>query len=338
LPAVPVRLDDGVVTHETSFGVLPATGTGQIGPPTDASWLVDLAVRAESLGFASVWANDSLYRSRVEPLALLSSMAAVTRRVTLGTAAPIPAYRPPVQAAQAIATLDLLSRGRLVLGVGAGFPGRSDPDFALAGVPTQGRSARLDDIVGLWRRLWSGAGPTGYRGRVLNFESLPDPLPMYRPGGPPVWLAAGSDAALTRCGRHYDGWLPYPPTPQRYAEGLRAVRAAARRCGRDPAALTPALFVTVAVADDPTTGRRMLDESCHATYRAPVEFVEQIQLMIGGPPDHIRHELGRFLQAGARHIVVRLAGTHPAAQIEQLSRVADTLLAVPAHTRSEEHR
>jgi alkanesulfonate monooxygenase SsuD/methylene tetrahydromethanopterin reductase-like flavin-dependent oxidoreductase (luciferase family) len=153
-----------------------------------------------------------------------------------------------------------------------------------------------------------------------------------------VWLAAGNDAALNRCGRHYDGWLPYPPTPQRYAAGLNAVHVAARRSGRDPATLTPALFVTVAVADDPTTGRRMLDESCRATYQAPVDFVEQVQIMIGGTPDHIRHELGRFIQAGARHIVVRLAGTDPDTQIEQLSRVAATLIPVPAHTRPEEDR
>lgn len=308
------------------FGVLPATGKGQLGEPVDARHLTDFAIEAERLGFDSVWANDSLWTSRIEALTLLSAMAAVTDHITIGSAALIPAYRQPVQAAQAIASLDLLSRGRLVLGVGAGFPNLSDADFALAGVPTSNRSARLDETVALWRQLWSMSDAASFHGELLHFDSLPDPLSTYRPGGPPIWLAAGNPAARVRAGRLYDGWLPYPPSADAYEAGLADVRAAASSTGRDQQAVMPALFVTIAITDDVVTGRLLLDEYCLANYRAPLTYVETIQVLIAGPPDHVRAELNRYLAAGARHIIIRLAALDPQSQQDQLHQVADALL------------
>lgn len=312
------------------IGVLPATGVTQLGDPAGVRHLVELAREAERLGFASFWANDSLASARVEPLALLSAIAATTERITLGTAALIPAYRTPVQAAQLLTTLDLLAAGRLVLGVGAGFPVRSDPDFALAGIPTARRSARLDEIVALWRQLWSATGPSSFHGELLHHDTLPDQLAPHRPGGPPLWLAAGNPAALRRAGSHYDGWLPYPPSPEEYRTGLTEVRSAAAAAGRDPDAVTPALFATVAVAPDQAAGRALLARYCMSTYGAPVEHVETIQTLIGGPAEHVAAEIGRFADAGARHVVVRLTAIEPGSQRLQLERVADALLASAA--------
>jgi alkanesulfonate monooxygenase SsuD/methylene tetrahydromethanopterin reductase-like flavin-dependent oxidoreductase (luciferase family) len=319
--------------NDIRIGVLPTTGKALLGDPVDARHLLYLAVEAERLGFASVWANDSLVSPRVEALTLLAAIASVTHRITIGTAALIPAYRQPVQAAQAIASLDVLSRGRVVLGVGAGFPGLSDPDFALVGVPTRGRSARLDDIVALWKQLWTTSGSSSFHGKVLHFDSLPDPLPPHRPGGPPVWLAAGNSAAPGRAGRHYDGWLPYPPTPDAYENGLNSVREAALAAGRDPGAVTPALFVTIGITEDLETGHRLLEDYTLATYHRPLEYVKRIQVLIAGPPDHVSVELGRFLVAGARHIVVRLAALEPTSQLDQIHRVAEALLPNPISAR-----
>src|SRR5882757_810238 len=94
------------------LGVLLPTGKAQWGEGTDPRKLLDFAIRAETLGFASLWANDSLLSPRIEALIMLAAVAPVTERVTLGTAALLPVLRRPVQAAQAIASLDLLSGGR----------------------------------------------------------------------------------------------------------------------------------------------------------------------------------------------------------------------------------
>ena len=302
-----------MTTDRISFGILPpVVGESRTEPGVFAQSLVTLAKDAELLGFDSFWAGDSLLRARVEPLTLLAHLSAVTSRLTLGTAALVPAYRRPASAAQAIAALDLLSGGRLILAVGAGFPGRSDPEFALAGVPTQQRSARLDDIVARWRSLWSPSQISS----PVHFQT-------HQPGGPPIWLAAGNPAALDRAGQVYDGWLPYPPTVEAYAAGLAQVRAAASAAHRPP--VTPALYLTIAVTDNRQAGRQLLNDYCLAGYGAPLDYLETIQLFIGGPPEHIRDQVGRYLEAGARHLIVRLPAIEPDAQRHHLHLLADAL-------------
>ncbi|NUR85576.1 MAG: LLM class flavin-dependent oxidoreductase, partial [Nonomuraea sp.] len=212
---------------EMRLGVLLPTNQTQW---DDARRLVGFGVRAEELGFDSLWANDTLLGARIEPLAMLAALAPATERVTLGTAALLPAFRRPVTAAQELASIDHLSAGRLAVAVGAGFPGRSEPEYAVSDVPWERRFARLDDTVALWRALW--AGERAFHGSVLGFDALPESTPSYRAGGPPIWLGGASPSALARTGRHYDGWLPYPPDPADYTGGLAEVRQAAASAGR----------------------------------------------------------------------------------------------------------
>jgi alkanesulfonate monooxygenase SsuD/methylene tetrahydromethanopterin reductase-like flavin-dependent oxidoreductase (luciferase family) len=105
------------------FGVLVPTGRAQWGEGTDPRELIDFAVRAEGLGYDSLWVNDSLLSPRIEALTMLAAIASVTERATLGTATLIPVLRRPVPAGQALASVDALSGGRLIVAVGAGFPG-----------------------------------------------------------------------------------------------------------------------------------------------------------------------------------------------------------------------
>lgn len=125
-------------------------------------------------------------------------------------------------------------------------------------------------------------------------------------GGPPVWLAG---AALRRTGRAYDGWLPYPPDPKTYVQGPRTIRGIAAEHGRNPDSITPALFATIFVDDDPERGRRALDRYCQVTYRMPLETVGAIQMMLTGPAPCIAAELARY--AGARHILLRCSAQAP---------------------------
>lgn len=208
LPRYLVRRKLHDMSQRAQVGVFIPTREAMVG----AGWsstgqLIDFARRAEDLGYDSAWVTDSLAITRLEPLSVLTATAAATSRLLIGTGTLIPAYRQPLNAAHVISTIDRLSEGRLVLGVGAGFPGRSDRDFRMVGVPPNDRFRLLDDIVALWRALWTEPRATTFRGAVLSYDDLPEiPLP-HRRGGPRIWLAGATPAALRRTARLYDGWL-----------------------------------------------------------------------------------------------------------------------------------
>jgi alkanesulfonate monooxygenase SsuD/methylene tetrahydromethanopterin reductase-like flavin-dependent oxidoreductase (luciferase family) len=262
-----------------------------------------------------------LISPRIEALTMLAALAPVTERATLGTGALLPFLRRPIQAAQSLASVDLLSGGRLVIAVGAGFPGRfGQPFYTLSEVPWQRRFTRLDETVALWHALWSGG--TSFHGEILNFDNIPPATLPFRVGGPPIWLGGATPAALARTGRLYDGWLPYTPDPADYESGLLDIRNAAAQAGRSPADVTPALFVSVRVDDSIESGRQVLDDYANASYGMPLAELEKIQAVITGPPEQVTEDLGRYIAAGARHLVIRLGALDLHSQRDQLERIA----------------
>jgi alkanesulfonate monooxygenase SsuD/methylene tetrahydromethanopterin reductase-like flavin-dependent oxidoreductase (luciferase family) len=322
--------------NDIRFGVLIPIGQCQWGAGTDPRALIDFAVRAEQLGFDSLWVNDSLASPRIEALTMLAAAAPVTERVILGTAALLPVLRRPVQAAQTLASIDLLSGGRLTVAVGAGFPGRlGQPMYELSEVPWERRFARLDETVALWRQLWTAEGPSSFRGEFLRFEQIPQATRPYRDGGPPIWLGGATPAALRRTGRMYDGWLPYPPDPADYETGLGQIRVAAADAGRDPASVSPALFISALIAGSLDAGRAALADYTLATYGMPLAGIEQIQALVAGTADDVAAALERYVAAGARHIVCRIGALDLASigrQLEQLAEIAKRIRAWPGST------
>ena len=301
--------------------MLLPTGKAQWGADGDPRELVAFAVRAEQLGFSSLFVNDSLISPRIEALTMLAALAPVTERVTLGTGALLPFLRRPIQAAQSLASVDLLSGGRLTVAVGAGFPGRfGQPFYTLSEVPWERRFSRLDDTVKLWRELWSGA--SSFHGEILMFDNIPPATLPFRAGGPPIWLGGATPAALARTGRLYDGWLPYPPDPVDYQSGLLDVRKAAGQAGRSPDDITPALFVSVRVDGSIESGRQALDDYANANYGMPLAELEKIQAVITGTPEQVTEALSRYVAAGARHLVIRLGALDLHSQRDQLERIA----------------
>ena len=283
---------------------------------------------AEVAGLDSVWAGDSLLaRPLFDPFTVLATVGARTERVLLGTGALLAPLRHPVLAAQALASLDQLSGGRLIVGVGRGLDlPETRREFAAAGVPFEERSRRLDEAVALWRALWA-SGPdavvdhAGDCGVLEHVEFQPRPLGQTPP---PVWVAGFGPVAFRRTARLADGWLPYPPTAQQYREGWEAVTGQAAAAGRDPDQITPALMATVAIGD-PVSSQEMLERYVPTFYGYPLEIVSLLQACRAGPAATIVDWLREYWEAGARAFVIRLGSLD--APLRQLELLAGEVLA-----------
>src|SRR5437867_4738994 len=190
-----------------------------------------LATRAEALGYDSIWSGDHIafHNPTLESLTTLSHLAAVTRRVRLGTAVYLLALRHPTVAAKTVATLDVLSGGRVVFGVGVG--GEFPKEFEAAGVPHRERGRGVDEGIEVCRLLWTKS-PADFEGRFVRFTDVAlEPKPV-QPGGPPIWIGGRSDHALRRAARLGDGWVSYVITPERYRASLDKIRTLAAGAGR----------------------------------------------------------------------------------------------------------
>ena len=170
----------------------------------------------------------------LEPLVTLGAISAVTRRIRLGTGILVLPQRQPALVAKQVATLDVLSNGRVRLGVGVGWQ-RSE--YESLGVPFEERGRRIDEAITLMRRYWTEPSVT-FHGQFYRAEAMGmDPKPV-QPGGPPIWLGGDSEAALRRVGRIGDGWMAMADSDEAVVtapEKLATIRAAAEAAGRDPA-------------------------------------------------------------------------------------------------------
>lgn len=170
----------------------------------------------------------------LEPLTTLSAIAAVTERIRLGTGVLIAPLRPALLLAKTTATLDVLSGGRLDLGIGTGW---QREEFAAAGVPFGGRTARMDDVLRACRVVWRDA-PASFHSKTVSFDEilcLPRPL---QPGGPPIWIGGAATAGnLARLAEYGAGWMPIGLDEAAFRDGLARARDGFAAAGRDPASL-----------------------------------------------------------------------------------------------------
>jgi probable F420-dependent oxidoreductase len=224
----------------------------------DVQALVDLAERAEGLGFDSVWAHDHVFnvahvferiggRPYYEPLTLLAYVAARTTRVRLGTSVLVLPYHNPVRLAKTAATLDVLSGGRLILGIGVGAV---ETEMEAMGTPFKERGAFTDEAIAVMRTLWAEEDPR-FVGTYSRFAGMKfSPKPIQRPI--PLVIGGVSRAAIRRAARLGDGWQPLGLSPEALGQGMAALREELRACGRDPARVP----VSVAMSITRSTARR----------------------------------------------------------------------------------
>jgi alkanesulfonate monooxygenase SsuD/methylene tetrahydromethanopterin reductase-like flavin-dependent oxidoreductase (luciferase family) len=311
-----------------SFGyLLPTREAIMFDRPATAP-LLALGEQAEQLGFGAIWAGDGpLARPRHDALAMLAALAGRTQRVVLATGVLLGALRPALLLAQTASTIDLISEGRFLLGLGAGFPfPETERQFEAIGVPYAGRVGRLAEAIAVLRLLWRAEGePIDFHGRHIQLSEVAlHPMP-HTAGGPPLWLAGAGEAAERRVGQLSDGWLPYLPSPQLYEEGLARVRAAATEAGREDSPL-PGLYATVALDSSPQRAQERLASYIQAYYGQPVELIGLIQAMYAGTPEGMLEWLSPYVQAGARHVVLRVAHEDPERGLKSAAKACESIL------------
>ena len=293
------------------LGYLLPTRERTMGGQEETAPLLALAERAERLGFDSIWVGDSLLaRPRHDPLTLLAAVAARTRKAELGTAVLLPALRNPVVLAQQVATLDRISEGRFILGVGiATDVPNIRAEFEAAGVPFDQRVGRMVEGLKLCRALWTGK-PIDWDGRWKLKAAVLGPTP-HRPGGPPIWIGGSVKPARERTGRLYDGWFPNGPTAAEYPAQWGEVTAAARAAGRDDKSLTGAMYLTLAVDDDEAKAEARISSYLASYYTGMrPDLMRKQQRCFAGSPAAAAQWLKSYADAGASHLVLRFAGDH----------------------------
>ena len=279
----------------------------------------DLVRRIEALGFDSVWTGDhvSFHNPMYESLTLLATDVPITSRLRLGTAVFLLALRAPAIAAKVTATLDVLSGGRFIFGVGVG--GENPKEFEVCGVPHGERGARVSEAIDVVRTLWRDS-PATFKGRFTQFSGVSlDPKPVQKPG-PPIWIGGRSDAALARAGRHGDGWVSYVVQPERYAQSLDKIRAAAAAAGRTLDRFAAAHLAFVTVGRDWESAKAVWAAALTKRYAQDFEPLARKYGIIG-TPEQCAEQLERFRTAGCNYVILNPIG--PAAEErEQVERLA----------------
>ena len=234
----------------TSEGLRIGLATAQYGPFADPDAVATVAGAAEEMGFDSLWVGDRLLyplapqegyaggawpwpaamRRFLDPLCVLAIAAARTRRVRLGTSVLVAPLYPAPALARSLTTLDVLSGGRLDVGLGSGW---SRDEFAAAGVPWRRRGARLEETLDVLEAMWGG-GPIDHAGPAFRVVPIANDLaPVQRPR-PPIYLGGWKEPALERIARRADGWLAAGMPPSLLTRTWSWLRDAAARHGRDP--------------------------------------------------------------------------------------------------------
>lgn len=281
----------------------------------DASKMIDLAVLAEELGFDSVWTSEHLInlayvRQRIgdrpyyHPLAILSAIAAQTSRIALGTSVMVLPFHNPFDLAKYIATLDQISRGRVILGVGVG---NVREEFEALNVPWTLRGSYTDESIDVMKALWSQQSAS-FQGRHWSFSDVHTSPKLYRRDSLPIWIGGMSDAAKRRVVRAAEGWQPTALSPNELEAQVKQVRAMAEAKGRDPDTIEMSMRFNISLDDKAVTETEL---------RSTVK---------GDDLAGIINTAEAFAEAGATHFIYALNSSDPKKLKLIVEKLASALL------------
>ena len=276
--------------------------------------LPQFARAVEDLGFDSIWVPEGLV-NQVPTTDIMMSMSAMihnTKRITVGTSVLLLPLRNPAILAKEVATLDFLSGGRIVLGIGTGGSHDSNPtDFEVCNVSLKERGARCDENLDVMTKLWSGVS-VSHDGRFYRFNNMTmEPAPVQKPH-PPIWVGGVVDAVLRRTARICDGFLPLSITAQEYVRMWDKIQSYGDEYGRDTSKITKALHMFSGLGESREEVRRLGE----ATINRRRGFLSVLQgddrYTFGTVKDWV-DTLETFIKVGVRHFIF-----NPLCPVEQV--------------------
>lgn len=331
------------------FGVrLPVSG-----PVAGVESIVSAARSAEELGYDAVWVHDHLawstemHRHHIssgaaesieesqnpdfyESLTTLSYLAGMTSKVRLGIACVVLPCRNPVYLAKQAANLDVLSQGRLILGVGLGSKAsRMSKEFDLLNVPFKKRARITDEYIQALRSIWTQPHAS-FHGRFISFDGVEIfPKPLQKPH-PPIWVGGWTPFSRDRAARLGDGWIPGWLSPQEMKENVEILRENARSLGRNPSEIRIAVekWVSVGTSKDEAlrNAHQTITESL-ATYERDVNRFEQAEERhLFGSPDDLIDKLNAFVDAGVEEFELKFIYPTLDRLLEIMSLFADKVM------------
>jgi probable F420-dependent oxidoreductase len=284
--------------------------------PIDVAVVHQIAQRAETLGFRDLWVtNNTLdHAGCFDSLTLLTYAAALTTTIRLGVSVLVLPVYSPIHVAHQVATLDYLSGGRAVLGVGLG----RDNHYLEFQVPRERRVRRFLEAVELMKALWTQPQVT-YRGQIFQLEDgMMGPKPVQKPH-PPLWLGGGHPDALQRAAAIADGWMGAGgSSTAAFAHSVPVIRAALEKSGRDPAFFPISKRVFMSVHERPEIAQAEVHRWFSLVYHNP-----ELTTTGGvyGTPEQVREQLEALVAMGANHLLLNPVARYPE-QVEALAEVA----------------
>jgi probable F420-dependent oxidoreductase len=291
-------------------------------PDVDA--ILEYSARAEALGFESLWAWDHVILG-VEPsfpildaVGTLTAIAVRTQRIKLGTGILVLPLRNPTVAAKALGTLDVISKGRLVLGVAAGWYAR---EFDAVGVPFKQRGRLFERNLDVLVRLFTEDRVTLQADELNLREAVMRPRPVQRPR-PPILIGGYVDAVLRRVATKGDGWLTYFYTPESYRRSWAKIEAFAREAGRDPRTLTGTNQLAIYVGRSRAETEEPMRHWLQTEWDVAAWSESTIEHAIRGSAQECVEQLRTHVESGVDRLVLIPYRYEP----EQVDRIAHDVL------------
>ena len=282
--------------------------------------ILKMAQIAEKADLDSVWVGDSLFaKPRLEPFTTLAAIAAVTEKVRLGTAVLLMALRHPVLLAQTIATVDLISNGRLIIAAGTGgaFNREQQEEWKVAGVSQKSRASRLEEMVQVLKGLGTGE-PFSFQGRHFNLsETTMRPAPVNVSGVPILlachWRSNVGKTQAERASKLADGIISISDTPREYKDLVDEVNSLIKQLGRDVDGFEPSMYLTVNVNKDKALAQQNAEEFLLEYYGANIWGDRWGPF---GDTQEIKERMLEYIEAGAKTLIIRFASLDPERQLD----------------------
>ncbi len=282
--------------------------------------------RAETAGYDSIWVTEGLanQRAALDPVLAMMAIAQGTTQITVGSCVILLPLRTPAIFAKEIASLDLLSGGRIVLGIGVGASALSNPaDFRACGIDPRHRGALCDEILDCLVALWRGESTT-HHGRFFDFEDIVlRPVPKQTPY-PPLWMGGEARGVLKRTARLGNGFAPMGAGPDRYRELWREVADLTEAENRDPADITRAIHLYCCMDDNDDKAHETVEQTLTERYGFEVTLPDRGAFLIGSADRCVR-VVESYLEVGVQHFVINIA--RPLEEVpHDMLRLADEVL------------